>query len=84
MGSPMRVKVRWGVLGALCLFSSPLPALAQDEGGGSESSSDSAGDDFSDAWGASETGDEAGGMDDEEERTEDGDLWTSSSRGESD
>jgi hypothetical protein len=84
MGSPMRVKVRWGVLGALCLFSSPLPALAQDEGGGSESSCDSAGDDSSGAWGASETGEEAGEMDDEEDRTEDNDLWKSNSRGKSD
>jgi hypothetical protein len=84
MASSMRVRVRWGVLGALCLFSSPLPALAQDEGGGNESSSDSAGGDSSGAWGASETGGEAGDMDDEEDRTEDSDLWTSSSRGKSD
>lgn len=83
MESGLRAMARWILLGALCLLISPLPALAQDEGGGG---GDSAGESSSESSASASSESDSSGdfSSDGEDRTEDSSIWQSSSRGTSD
>ncbi len=82
MRSALAAAVRWATLGALCLLLVPSPARAQDEGsGGGDSSGESAGDGDSAGSASSQVDGSGEGGDD---RTEDSNVWESSSSGKSD